>query len=292
MKTTSVRLASLLLLTALGSLFLPAGCASTCGDISQVSNTSSGSFQYAPAGGGGDERVSRGPLPPSSLEVDSTGSESFTITGYFTDGAMLSHDFTLILANVSGGSNGPIADGSTLWFADCSHRPSHESCMTTRAPGLQDGGGMSFCVGQSGSCTSDSECPATSDAGVNGRCTPSEEQGPAIGCPSCQYDQCATDSECGAGSVCACGGSASTGRYPNGCLAGNCQVDSDCGPGGFCSPDVGFCGEGTVGYYCHTAGDQCHNDADCQNDPNSFGGQCVYDTSKKIWDCQGEACPG
>jgi hypothetical protein len=173
-----------------------------------------------------------------------------------------------------------------------SHRPSHESCMTTRAPGLQDGGGMSFCVGQSGSCTSDSECPATSDAGVNGRCTPSEEQGPAIGCPSCQYDQCATDSECGAGSVCACGGSASTGRYPNGCLAGNCQVDSDCGPGGFCSPDVGFCGEGTVGYYCHTAGDQCHNDADCQNDPNSFGGQCVYDTSKKIWDCQGEACPG
>jgi len=174
-----------------------------------------------------------------------------------------------------------------------SHRPTHQSCMSTRPPGLQDGGGISFCGEQTGSCTNDSECPATNDAGgTNGRCTPSEDDGPAISCPSCQYDQCSTDSQCGAGSVCACGGDALSGRFPNACLSGNCQVDSDCGSGGYCSPNVGFCGEGTLGYYCHTADDECHNESDCQNNPNSFGGQCVYDTSKKIWDCQSEGCPG
>jgi hypothetical protein len=174
MKTTSVRLASLLLLTALGSLFLPAGCAGTCGDISQVSNTSSGSFQYTPAGGGGDERVSRGPLPPSSLEVDSTGSESFTITGYFTDGAMLSHDFTLILANVSGGSNGPIADGSTLWFADCSPGDADGACIyaaeaTVPVSGdIEMGAFSSECHGSVG-CALSAEGRLQANAMVGGR---------------------------------------------------------------------------------------------------------------------------
>jgi hypothetical protein len=174
-----------------------------------------------------------------------------------------------------------------------SHRPTHVNCMSTRPPGLQDGGGMPFCAGEKGSCTSDSQCPETNDAGgTNGRCTPSEDDGPAIGCPSCQYDQCSTDSQCGPDSVCACGGDALAGRFPNGCLTGNCQIDSDCGPGGYCSPNGGFCGEGTLGYYCHTADDQCHNDSDCLNNPDFAGGECVYDMSKKIWDCQGEACPG
>jgi hypothetical protein len=127
MKTKSVRMASLSLLAALTSLCLSAGCASTCGDITQVSNTSSGSFQYTTAGGA--EAPSRGPLPRSSLEVDSTGSGSFTITGYFTDAAMLSHDFTLVLANVSAGNSGPIADGSTLWFADCSPGDADGACV-------------------------------------------------------------------------------------------------------------------------------------------------------------------
>jgi hypothetical protein len=171
------------------------------------------------------------------------------------------------------------------------HRPTHDNCSATRPPGLQDGGGMPFCAGETGSCVSDSECPVTSDAGTNGRCTPNENSGPAIGCPTCQYDQCSNDSQCGTGSVCECGGDAPAGRFPNGCVTGNCQVDSDCGSGGYCSPNVGFCFEGTLGYYCHTAGDQCHNNSDCQ-DMGLAGGQCVYDSSKKIWDCQGEECPG
>ena len=172
-----------------------------------------------------------------------------------------------------------------------SHRPTHESCSSTRPSGLQDGGGMSFCVGASGSCSNDSECPATNDAGgTNGRCTPFDQEGPALGCPSCQYDQCSTDSQCGTGSVCECGEEASPGRYPNACLTGNCQVDSDCGSGGYCSPYVSLCGGGTLGYYCHTASDQCDNTSDCEDSPN--GGECVYDTSAKIWDCQNEACPG
>jgi hypothetical protein len=183
-----------------------------------------------------------------------------------------------------------------------SHRPTHESCMSTRPPGLQDGGlsegsglgGTGCYLGQDGTCTSDSQCPATNDAGwTNGRCTPFDQTGVQVGCPSCQYDQCSTDSQCGTGSVCECGGdvvNGGPGRYANACLTGNCQVDSDCGSGGYCSPDVGPCGQGTIGYYCHTADDQCDNDSDCQNSPS--GGLCVYDMSMKIWDCLNQACPG
>jgi hypothetical protein len=171
------------------------------------------------------------------------------------------------------------------------HRPVHVPCPTTRPPGIQDGGG-SFGFPAGTCCTSDSQCPATSDAGgTNGRCTPGDLGGEAM-CPSCQYDQCSTDTQCGAGAVCECGGDAGPGRYPNTCGTGNCQIDSDCGPSGYCSANVNYCGGSPNGYYCHTPQDECESNSDCASTPNSPGTDCVYDTMKKIWDCQFVACFG
>jgi hypothetical protein len=171
-----------------------------------------------------------------------------------------------------------------------SHRPTHVACMTTRPPGIQDAGG--YPEYDSGHCCHDDlQCPATNDAGgTNGRCMPYQSDGlPSSGCPSCNYDQCSTDTECGTDGICECGSGADVGRTPNECLTGNCEIDSDCGSGRYCAPSAQLCTDQTSGYYCTTPGDQCHNDSDC---PGRDDYQCLYDTTKDIWDCQQLVCPG
>jgi hypothetical protein len=71
--------------------------------------------------------------------------------------------------------------------------------------------------------------------------------------------------------VCACG-------VANQCKKGNCRIDSDCGPGGYCSPATDACGA-VLGYYCHTAADECVNDDDCAGrDAGPFLG-CLPDVN-------------
>lgn len=112
--------------------------------------------------------------------------------------------------------------------------------------------------------------------------------GPVEDC-LCTYDACMHDTDCNKGEVCACHGSPYVGGYGNACVQGDCRVDSDCGPAGYCSPayDTNSCG-GLLGYYCHTAADQCVNDTDCQS-------QAGYDVCTFIgsrWQCAAEElCP-
>jgi hypothetical protein len=87
----------------------------------------------------------------------------------------------------------------------------------------------------------------------------------------CVSDTCATDDDCSATDqrpgVCVC--NSNCGR--NACFFGNCAVDSDCGSGRYCSFSSGrvTC---TAGYYCHTANDECADDADCNGDVCYYGG--------------------
>ncbi len=98
---------------------------------------------------------------------------------------------------------------------------------------------------------------------------------------TCVYDTCVVDSDCGAKSMCECGTSASDGHS---CMPGNCAVDSDCAGNGFCSPSRSTCGNGVAGYFCHTATDECVDDADCAV------GSCVWNASIGHWWCATNHC--
>lgn len=105
---------------------------------------------------------------------------------------------------------------------------------------------------------------------------------------------CTTDGDCGASSeVCAC--------EPTGarCVSSLCHVDGDCGRGGYCSPSysvtIGCNLNGTPtsrrgldGFFCHTAADQCNNDADCAS-----GETCTWAPEQPgRWICYSPSCSG
>jgi hypothetical protein len=133
------------------------------------------------------------------------------------------------------------------------HRAAATECTAERPPGNVD-------PSAGGDCTTDAECTT----GANGRCVQ------FLGDPAfCSYDECAKDADCGAASVCECRNPAA--YDANVCVHGNCLLDADCGQGGYCSPSAvtldPFCKEGvpigSVGYFCHTAEDECIDDEDC-----------------------------
>ena len=105
----------------------------------------------------------------------------------------------------------------------------------------------------------------------------------------CSYDGCASDSDC-SGGVCDCRESPAhvTWGTQTVCLGGNCRTDSDCGHGAYCSPSPALgCGpQSWSAYYCHTPGDQCVDDADC-NQGNAY---CAYDTGSSRWVCSTGLC--
>jgi hypothetical protein len=108
----------------------------------------------------------------------------------------------------------------------------------------------------------------------------------------CTYDECQTDADCNGG-VCACGRD-TTPPYNHYCVAGNCRIDSDCG-GQYCSPSVPLgCGNHYryVGFYCHTASDECSQDSDCPATPGSQSPYCAYDPVVSHWACSSRICPG
>jgi hypothetical protein len=173
------------------------------------------------------------------------------------------------------GSGGDGGGGSTTTGIEprepAVHRAAAMECTAERPPGSVD-------PALGGDCMADAECTD----GSNGRCVQ------ALGEPAfCSYDACAVDADCGGGSVCEC-------RNPsmydaNVCVHGNCLVDSDCGEGGYCSPSAvtldPFCTEGvpigSVGYFCHSAGDECIDDADCKGEQEA----CFFDVDKLHFAC-------
>jgi hypothetical protein len=154
------------------------------------------------------------------------------------------------------------------------HRTDDSQCRARRGPGN--------CQLMQAMCMQDSMCTSGSD----GRCV--ETSGGALTC-LCTYDSCSQDTECPMGQLCVCHDSAFTAGMGNTCLMGTCRVDSDCGPNGFCSPSHGTSGCGGVtGYFCHTPGDHCADDADCGGGAKV----CAWSSADGRWECQQELlCP-
>lgn len=129
--------------------------------------------------------------------------------------------------------------------------------------------------------------------GKNGRCLHHGKSG-----VHCSYDKCFKDDDCPGKTVCACRGEHD--GLDNRCLkVGNCRVDGDCGPKGTCSPSLGQCGYsgGVQGYFCHSATDECINDADCEgkgpkgrNPVFENDGVCRYEQSVGHWKCDYSEC--
>jgi len=145
-----------------------------------------------------------------------------------------------------------------------SHRALPESCSTERVAGDPQRGPRS-------KCTSDTHCRR----GKNGRCGPQSYEGryPDV----CYYDECYVDDDCAAGMTCACGSGSATG--PHRCVPSNCRTDSDCDPSApFCSPKLGC--SGVTGWYCHTAQDECLDDADCKQ---GYPSKCEFAGTR--WVC-------
>lgn len=184
-----------------------------------------------------------------------------------------------------------LSDGAIQGRPPASHRASDIQCAQ---------------LAPAGSCSCNGDCPTASnplqwkcsndgdcgDAGTNGRCAGSLG---LKGC-GCTYDRCGGDIDCPSGQTCACHGLTYLFGLGNSCVPGNCRVDADCGSGGYCSPSPAlpcnmngsdqYC-QG-VGYYCHTAQDQCVDDSDCQG--AGFPG-CVYDPPSGHWQCKVYAQP-
>jgi len=160
------------------------------------------------------------------------------------------------------------------------HRPTADECSHDRPPG--------GATTASGTCAKDADCTA----GKNGRCLPPSPPFGATG-NECSYDECFLDTECGSG-VCDCRNAQH--RKTNTCVKGNCRTDAECGGRG-CSPSAitveTSCLEGipigSFGWFCHAAGDECIDDAECGSGP-SGPKVCLYDTEVLHWKCFATSC--
>ncbi len=159
------------------------------------------------------------------------------------------------------------------------HRATATACDPVRPssdPNVPDASGPPVACHAHADCT----------AGRNGRCTGNGHDG-----WRCTYDECANDTECSGGKVCGCDLGFRSGADV--CLTANCRVDGDCGTNGYCSPSLGSCGDysGVVAYYCHTATDECIDDADCTATTGGRG-YCAFESSVGHWKCSFSHCAG
>ena len=140
-------------------------------------------------------------------------------------------------------------------------------------------------------CARDSDCTS----GQDGICLcvpdlvpPASGTGPGVLYTEtfCSYDECFVDSDCGARVPCECRDPGIAGS-PNVCLsASNCALDSDCPPPGFCSPSPVLGQSPDIGFFCHTPGDTCADDVDCQPPPpGPFASACRFELMGGTWRC-------
>lgn len=172
-------------------------------------------------------------------------------------------------------TTGSGSGGSASLPEPAEHRPSAEMCTGTPPAG-------NALSGNTGECSSDADCTA----GDNGRCI-----WPFGGDNLCTYDQCFEDADCGAVSVCAC--RLGTAFDMNQCFQGSCVLDTDCGPGGYCSPSglvspncMTGISPGSIGFFCHTAEDECTDDSDC----GEQGQACLFQVEAMRWQCHELLC--
>jgi hypothetical protein len=174
-------------------------------------------------------------------------------------------------ATAGGADMATMQPSSPMPSTPSTHRPSSPGPCTPQGPG--------YCpTGMGGSCAKDADCTG----GLDGRCVVTSST--ACGC---RYDACRTDADCAAGTDCACdaqrGGAGSSGN-PTVCVPSDCRTDADCGSR-YCSPSVpGSCG-GNSGWFCHTAADECGNDADCATTTVGMRGACIHSAEIGHWVC-------
>jgi hypothetical protein len=122
-------------------------------------------------------------------------------------------------------------------------------------------------------CVAAGNCRVDSDCGDSGYCSPSN-----VGVNACA---CVTNAPSDGPD-----GSGVTDAYPpNPPPGAGCYESSDGGPWVqvACTCSTPYpCGQG---FYCHTACDQCADDADCS------GGACVYSLPDQRWECVDQQCP-
>jgi hypothetical protein len=158
------------------------------------------------------------------------------------------------------------------------HRAVANECDRVRPPGVTLDGALL-------PCEQDEDCTD----GENGRCVQHRNV-------ECTYDACFEDSTCAQGDqrfACECEGGWASDH--NICLhQGNCLVDADCGEGGYCSPSFGDCGtySGTVGYFCHTAEDECVDNTDCGGPMDGSESYCKFNPAVGHWTCDNAQCVG
>jgi hypothetical protein len=263
MSWSSMWIASLLLVSACGGSFKSGG--------------------QGPGGAGGGESGASGSAHSGGISGDSSAAGSVS-SGGSAAGALSGG------ANAGGASGGADIGGASsagtggkVLREPTQHRPVALACGTRPTPVPTGSGGSA-----AGAplplpiCTTNGECTA----GANGRCISSR-----IGM-TCSYDACFADADCAPGSVCQCGPENGPGNH---CSQPGCQVDADC-PNSWCSPTFSSCGNysGVVSYACHTAKDECVNDADCSGHgaTGGLGAYCMYDPQVARWVCSSSQCAG
>ena len=120
-------------------------------------------------------------------------------------------------------------------------------------------------------CRSHGEC----SEGDNGRCSYNGD--------ACTYDECFGDEDCQQNALCDCAGGPDANHR---CLPVECRTDQDCTSGMWCSPSPQLeCPQPVVGYFCHTATDECVVDGDCR--PAEY---CAFNPSSRAWACATQLC--
>lgn len=246
----------------------------------QETAAADGSFELTLGGNAGDTVVitvvvdgrseTKQLLVESTTETtDSTGESSSPSSSSSSDSASVD-----VTASPSGSVDVPPPPPRV----PLNHRPERETCDDQRPPGSFEDNTVE--AWEDVYCSRDADCVD----GVRGRCL-------ILRSPTCSYDECSTDSDCSTGGPCGC----EMGLWSdaNACMAGNCQIDGDCGSNGYCSPSMGTCGSysGVIGYWCHTATDECVDDTDCVN-PDMGPGYCMYSPEATHWLCSYSSCVG
>lgn len=151
------------------------------------------------------------------------------------------------------------AAGSTTGLVRCADGALNRVGPPTDAPGVPGGSPCPGSTPSYGSCETDADCTTQDHGGC--RFFPGE---PTDGTCACVY-ACTDDSGCPAAEACAYVGALGDAETGGACLDAGCRSGADCASGecGASFPEGFGFGDSQVGFFCRSAADTCHSDAEC-----------------------------